>query len=245
VPYIHGKNAALVHGSIDLSPWLTDVKATAMMTTGETSHLGSSPKTYIAGLLDGTITASGLYDSLVIGGAKNYMVAVVNTEVTTVGVEIPITFLPEGYAIGGMAFLMLAKQTQYDINAVISSVETVSLNMQGTGGPSFGVNLGDTVPVSVTTASASVDNLAPTSAGARFFGHILSNANTGNVTVTLQHSTNNSTWVDLIALPVVTTGTLTAFRTGTIAGTVNRYLRLNLTLAGTGAVSVAASASRN
>lgn len=243
--YVHGKNAALVHGSIDLSPWLNDIKATATADTGDTSHFGASAKTSIIGQSDATIAASGLYDGSAVGGIEKYMEAVIATENSSVGVEIPITFAPEGLIVGGMTFMMLAKQTMYEVNAVVSDVESVSMNLQGTGGASFGVQLNTGTSVSATTAGTSVDNTVATTAGARFHGHIISNANTGNVTVALQHSSNGSTWVDLIALPVVTTGTLTAFRSGVVAGTVNRYLRLNLTLAGTGAVSVSASASRN
>lgn len=241
--YIHGKKAAVLHGGLNFQPWMREGTAKMALDPADTSHWGLESKTYIAGLNDATFSGNGLYDGT-LGGIQDYFETVIASEQAG-GAAIPLTFAPEGVTtIGAVTMLANAKTTSYEVNAVISDVVSMAFEMQADGGMSGGVLLTTATPVGTTTAFTSVDNLALTSNGGQVNVHFLSNANTGNVTATLQHSTNNSTWVDLVILPVVTTGTLTASRTATFTGTVNRYLRINLTLAGTGSVSVVASASR-
>lgn len=243
--YVHGKKAAVVHGGLNLQPWMNEATASLTAETGDTSHMGHDAKTYIMGQNDATFSGAGLYDGS-LDAIQDHFEGIIAAE-TSGETTIPITFTPEGLsAIGNVAVMSVAKTTSYEVNPVISDVVSMTFEMQANGGMRIGNLHFLPTAITTTTAAASIDNVSPitTPGGAIVYAHILSNANTGNVTVTLQHSTNNSTWVDLITLPVVTTGTLTAYRVGESTGTVNRYLRVNVTLAGTGAVSVVAAAVR-
>lgn len=218
--------------------------ASISLDPADTSHWGHDGKTYIIGQNDATFSGGGLYDGS-IGGIEEYMEEIIAAE-TAGGAGSPLTFAPEGLSsIGAICILGSAKTTSYEVNPVISDVVTMSFEVQADGGMWGGQLLFLPTAITSSTNGTSIDNVDPTSAfGVTVHAHILSNANTGNVTVTLQHSTNNSTWVDLAILPVVTTGTTSAVRSATVAGTVNRYLRITVTLAGTGAVSVAAAVAR-
>ena len=60
------------------------------------------------------------------------------------------------------------------------------------------------------------------------------NTRNGTVTMKIQHSTDNSTFVDLVTFTVVGSTTTTQERIVVAAGTtVNRYLRAQSTVAGT------------
>ncbi len=72
----------------------------------------------------------------------------------------------------------------------------------------------------VTGNAASHDGGASSANGGRANLHIL--AITGTWTVKIQHSSDNSTWADLVTF---TSATTTGAETKTVTGTVNRYLR--------------------
>jgi len=60
--FIHGKTAQVLHGVFDLSAFLNEATASQEVETTETTAFGNSAKTYIVGLKDGTISASGMFD---------------------------------------------------------------------------------------------------------------------------------------------------------------------------------------
>lgn len=239
--YIHGKGAALAHGGKNITEWMTEGTSNISLDPADTSHWGSSAKTFIVGQNDAQFSGSGLYDGS-IDGIEKHFEAILASEMAA-DQKIPITFSPEGFAVGNLAMLAVAKTTTYEVNPVISDVVKMSFEMQCDGGMQIG-NILMNQAMTTTTQGTALDNAALTSKGALFYAHVLANANTGNVQVVLQHSTDNSTWVDLITTTVVGTGTLTAYRIGESTGTVNRYLRVRVTLAGTGSVTVLASAVR-
>lgn len=239
--YVHGKSAALAHGGKDITQWMSEATATMTADTGDTSHFGANAKTYIVGLNDATFSGGGLYDGAV-AGIHEYFEALIATE-TTSEVQVPITFSPEGFVFGAAAITGVAKTTTYEVNPVVSDVVKLSFEMQANGGIRVG-NVLMNQSFSTTTQGTNLDNTVSSNNGALVYVHVLANANTGNVQAILQHSTDNSTWVDLITTPVVSTGTLTAYRIGESTGLVNRHLRMRVTLAGTGSVTVLASAVR-
>lgn len=246
--YVHGKNAALIHGSIDLSPWVRDAKAEAKIDTGDTSHFGSNAKTYLLGQNDGTFSFSGMYDGnkLVqqgVTGINEYMAGVIASEQAG-GTPVPVLLAPYGIGIGNSAIGGLAKQTSYGISLVISDIEQITADIQLTNGFVAGSFLSSLNPISASTNFASVDDVASSPLGAFLTLHILSNGSSGSGTYKIQHSTDNTVWVDLYTFTAVPATTLTA-QSATVTGTVNRYVRLAATLSGTGAVSVTASLSRN
>jgi hypothetical protein len=64
--YVHGKGAGFFMDNaaatqVDFSSIVTDAKLSIQLSTAETSHFGSSPKTYIAGQNEATGSVSGLF----------------------------------------------------------------------------------------------------------------------------------------------------------------------------------------
>lgn len=251
VTYVHGKGAALLHGVMDLSPWIRDAKMSAKIDTSDTSHFGSNSKTYIIGQNDGLLSFSGMYDGnkvaqQTVTGINEYLSGVVVSDEAG-GNPYPVAFAPGGIASGSTAYTGLAKQTDYEIATPIADVEVINGSIQLTGGFNPGEFLSSTATISATTNFTGVDDLALSTKGAFFTLHVLSNTMTGASTFKIQHSTDNATWADLLTTYTsVPTVTLSA-QSGLIATgtTINRYLRLVATLSGTGALSVVATAARD
>jgi hypothetical protein len=237
--FVHGKGADVLVGKYDLSAYLTEATPSMTIETAETTTLGSSAKTYITGLNDGTISFSGLFD----GGATAIdaiFVDIIDNDLTPV-----ITIAQDGGLVfGASAILAQAKQTTYDLTIPVGDVVTLDGEFQVTGGIRQGVILANGTSLTSTTNGTAVDNAASTSIGATANLHVTANTRNANTTIKVQHSVDNSTWVDLITFTTVGATTITS-ESLSVAGTVNRYLRAQTTLStGTGAISVVVAISR-
>ncbi len=61
--FSHGKDAVVLLDNTNLSTTLSDVSVSLTSDVAETSTFSTSSKTYIAGLKDGTATASGYFET--------------------------------------------------------------------------------------------------------------------------------------------------------------------------------------
>ena len=237
--YVHSKRAAVIHGDKNLQDWMREASASIQNENADTSHFGHDAKTYIVGQNDAQFTGSGLYDGT-IDGVEQHMEAILEDELANEN-PLPITFAPEGLVFGGAALMANAKHTTYEVNQVISDVVSWSFEMQADGGMHGGSILFPPTPINTATTvnGASEDGLASSAHGAVLNAHVLANTTGNNVVVKLQHSTNDSTWVDLA------TATLEEGAEVVVAtGTVNRYLRIIVTTTGSGSVTVVGAAAR-
>jgi hypothetical protein len=238
--FIHGKSAVVLHGIYDLSSYLNDGSVSTMSETAETTAFGSSAKTYITGLKDGTVTASGMFD-----GAADAVDEVLTASIGS-DTNAPVSFFPTLTTIGNPVKLLLAKTTGYSVSAPVGDVVSVSYDAQADGGIDHGVSLAPLAAVVATTNSTSVDNAASTANGGLAQLHVTANTWSANATIKVQHSSDNSTFADLATFTVVATTVKTSERVAVAAGTtVNRYLRAQVTLAsGTGSITYQVSFAR-
>ena len=238
--FIHGKSAQVLHGAYDLTSFLNEATASQEVETAETTVFGNSAKTYIVGLKDGTVSASGMFD-----GAAN---AVDEVLAGTVGSDTlaPVTVGYEGLALGKRVSLLMAKTTSYEVSSPVGDVVSVSYDAQSDGGIDQGVSLAALASVSATTTGSSHDNSASSANGGVAQLHVTANTWSANTTLKVQHSADNSTWADLATFTVVATTVKTSERVIVTSGTtVNRYLRAVATLsAGTGAITYQISFAR-
>lgn len=240
MPFIHGKGASVLHGAYDLSSYLNDGSVATSVETAETTAFGSSAKTYITGLNDGTMSASGMFD-----GAANAVDEILTASIGSDTLS-PVSFFPAGYANGARVSLLQAKTTSYNVSAPVGDVVSVTYDAQADGGIDHGVSLAALASISATTNSTSVDNSASTTNGGLAQLHVTANTWSANATIKVQHSSDNSTWADLATFTVVATTVKTSERVAVAAGTtVNRYLRAQNTLStGTGSITYQVSFAR-
>jgi hypothetical protein len=135
------------------------------------------------------------------------------------------------------------KQTAYDITVPVSDVVALSGEFQVTGGIRNGVILAGAVTATTSADGTSVDNSASTALGARANLHVTANSMDDATVIKVQHSADDSTWVDLITFTSVGATALTS-ETAMATGTINRYLRYQVTPAGSGSITFSVSLSR-
>jgi len=234
----HGRNTKVLVGGYDLSAYFNEASTSNTVETGETTTFGSSAKTYITGLADGTVSLSGLFD-----GAAN---AVDPVLAGVLGSDTAVVFTvgTEGLAITRRVQSGESRATSYEISSPVSDVVSASAELQVTGGIAEAVSLCDLASVSATGNGTAVDNSASTTNGGVAILHVTANAHDNTSTYKVQHSADNSTWADLATFTTVSATTVTAERVA-VTGTVNRYLRAVRTLAGTGAVTFHINFSRS
>lgn len=228
----HGKSASILFNEFDMSSYLNDASNSTSIETAETTAFGASAKSYIVGLTDATTSLSGMFEGLA-GGTDAVFSSVVGSSTTNV-----LTVFPEGVsATGNRASLTAGRLTSYETTSPVGDVVSCSIEVQATGGRAFGVMLAGS-SISATANGSSVDNAALTSNGGVGHIHVPTNTRNGTVVVKVQHSVDNSTWVDLITFATVAISTATSERVE-VTGTVNRYIRAIYTVNGaTGAATV-------
>jgi hypothetical protein len=235
----HGRDTVALIGPYDLSPWLNEVGASTSIDTADTSHFGTQAKTYIVGQDDGTFSFAGLYD----GVRTNLEDKVTAIQAAGAVLGWPVTVANDGGAqLARRVRYGVGRQTSWEISAPFADVVSVSGSLQADGGIRSGILLNGLAEFSSTFLGTSVDNGLGTTGGALIGFHVVANANTAPVALRVQHSTNNSTWVDLATFN--TTANQVGALSTAVVGTVNRYLRLTATVSGSGAIQATATAAR-
>lgn len=238
--FIHGKSAQILHGAYNLSSFLNDASASADVEVAETTAFGSSAKTYIVGLKDGTVSASGMFD-----GAASATDEVLSASIGSDTLA-PVTIGYDGTTLGNRVTILKAKTTSYEVSTPVGDVVAVSYSAQADGGLDQGVSLAALTSVSATTTGSSHDNSASSANGGVAQLHVTANSRDADATIKVQHSADNSTFADLATFTVVATTVTTSERVIVASGTtVNRYLRAVNTLAsGTGSITYQVSFAR-
>jgi hypothetical protein len=238
--FAHGKNVNVFVNEYDFSTYFNDVSATTSVETAEVSAFGSNAKEYIVGLLDGTVSLSGMFDGTATGTDVVFSAVLGSTTKQNVIVA------PSGHSNGASAIVLEADDTSYEVSGAVADVVQTSAEFQSSDGVEHGKILSSGAAISSTGNGTSVDNALSSANGGVGFLSVPTNTRNGNITVKVQQSADNSTFTDLITFTVVTS-TQKTFERVEVAGTVARYLRVNYTVAGsTGtATPVVAFARRN
>lgn len=224
----HGKNVNVFIDEFDFSTYFNDVSASTTVDTAESSAFGTSAKTYVVGHRDGTISLSGMFEGTASTGTDEFFEnALGNTTKALVIVA------PEGHSNGTGAIMLEADNTSYEVSGAIADIVQASAEFQSTDAVEHGKILSSGSTVTATGNGTGVDNGASTANGGAGFLSVPVNTRNGNITVKIQHSADNSTFADLVTFTVVSGTTTTSEKIEVADGTtVNRYLRVNYTVAG-------------
>lgn len=198
-----------------------------------TSVLSGGGMNFVPGLMSGTMTLRGPYDS-----DANLQVAIR----AAMGVDnsMLITACPDGLAIGKPALFILGDPTDYATDAAVADALGFTVGAQADESADMGYIVHAWAAETASANGTSVDRGAapatPTTGGLAAALHCTVYSGFTNVSVKVQHSTDNSTWADLVTF---TTFTNTASERKTLAKgtTVNRYLRTVTTVTGTGSAT--------
>lgn len=237
--FVHGKNTVVLFNSTNMSAYLKEASTAQSVETAETTAFGASSKAYIVGLKDGTVSLTGMFD-----GDANASDAVFQQALgASAGV---LSVFPNGTTIGNRGLSATIHETSYNLSSPVGDVVAASVEMQATGGIDNVVSLHALGAETATGNATSHDNSASSANGGEGTVHVTANTRDGSTTIKIQHSVDNTTWVDLVTFSAVTATTKTQEQVIVASGTtVNRYLRATHTLAGTtGSITYQASFGR-
>jgi hypothetical protein len=236
----HGKNTTVISDDLDLTSYLTSATVSASIETPETTTFGSADRSFIVGHNEGTVSFEGLFDGTVGAADEIFVAALGNTTDKTISVSTDST------SVGGRAILVKSASTSYEISSPLTEVVSVSAEAIANGGLDYGVWLGCKSAVSTTSTGSAVDNAASSLNGGVAHLHITANTRSATTVAKVQHSSDNSTFADLVTFTTVALEAKTSQRVEVAAGTtVNRYVRALVTPAiGTGSITFTVAFSR-
>jgi hypothetical protein len=213
----------------DISQFITKMSPLPSQEMSDCTTLADDHRSYQPSLKVGALTLEGLFRSNAIAGASlDDIFGILPTDAMN------FSGLPEGHVLGKPAYIILSDVTRYQLDAVTGDLVKCSINAVSRGwAVERGRILHILTPETGTGNTASVDNLVATNNGGVGVLHVTAIAGGApSVTVKIQHSTNDSTWADLVTFTAAVAATKQ--RIEVAAGTlVNRYLREVHTFGGT------------
>lgn len=223
---VHGKNAKVYYAQFDHSNQYRNAEADGDAGLSDVTCFGDGGMKTIPGLADGAITLEGLFD-----GDANSVEEELNDDFQAATGKV-LTVAWEGSTdVGKRCALLEAREATVSVVAPISDVVQTIAEFHAEAGIDHGVGLHALAAETGSANGSSHDNAVSTAFGA--VGHLHVTAIAGaapSVVVKIQHSTDDSVWVDLITFSAATAATSERIA---VTGTVNRYVRAIVTFGGT------------
>lgn len=219
--FSHGSAARVYVNGRDLSSYLRRGEVSGARDKVKTTCFNQSAHTYIQGLLDGSVSAEGIFD-----GDTNRVDSILNTALGASTDSIWTVWLQGETAVGSVGRALRGVHTAYGSRAVNTDVVSCSASAQANGGPERVLSLHPLAAETSASNGTALDNSAGTTAGASAYLHVSAFSGT-SVTVLVEHSTDNSSWSTLLTFTAASAaGTSERVATSSTA-TVNRYLRVS------------------
>lgn len=194
----------------------------------EVTAINKSAHERLYGLRDGDLTFDSYFDNgtaTSVFGNEHQVLSALPTSDT-------IAQYWRGTTLGGSVFSLNSLQINYDGKRDNKGDLTLAVNCMGDQfGGEWGIGLTPGIRTdSTATNGTSVDNAAPTAFGAQMYLEVFAVTGT-SVTVTVAHSTDNTTFTSLGAFTAVTSGSPRNTQRIAVSNstTVNRYLRVQTT----------------
>lgn len=220
--FVNGADLAGFFKTVAPSYTVAELDSTCLNTSGNAS--------YLPGVKDSALSVEGIADY---ADADNDGFNDILTAARSSGADVVVSIAYATVTAGGLAVMAGGPLTSYELISPLNQLNMASFGIKGNNAVGEGKWITAKMEASSgTNNSASLDNGAATSNGGIFHAHLFlepaSTATSGGTSIKLQHSTNNSTWADLVASQVFA-GTFSAVRSQVAAGTtVNRYLRFQV-----------------
>lgn len=231
-----GKNISFYCNGVNLAGALQSFEPTTEIEELDASVLATDYRSYEPGFKGGALSGSGVfqYDPILQNKLHDLMSAAFNNRT-----DLIVTASLEQVAAGGAAIMMLGLAKSYGIDVAVNQLLLSNFNLTSSRGLQFGRWLfNGTATGGGASVGASVNTGAPHTGG--YTVHVHNLAGDGNASVMIQHSSNNSTWVDLLGAPVVVGVKAAAEIKGASGVTVNQFVRAVVTPVGTNCTVAAA-----
>lgn len=235
---IHGKATGVLLGGYDLTSMLNSIGTPTSLETAEVTPFGSTAKKYIPGLADATVSMSGFFEGDA-AATELLLDAVVDTA------DSILVSYGRALTVGQDVKFGKVLRTSFEVSSPVGAAVSIAGASQADGGMHTGVVLAANQVVTTSPTNGTAHNAgAGTTNGGNATLHVTANTRDGAVTVKVQHSTDDSVWVDLATFTVVPAAEVTS-EVIALPDTINRYTRALVTLAGsTGSSTITVALSR-
>lgn len=230
---------AMVNG-VDLGNTFKSLGFEATQNELDSTPLGGSSRTYALGFKEGALSCEGFWAA---DGATADEIHDILATTFNAGTNSVITVSMGAVAVGGDALMLVGPTIKYGIPINNGDLIMATADIRATNGVNFGKFLMHSAQAAGTNNGASSDKGSASSNGGLFQVHLY-NDDASDVDVKVQHSTDNSSWVDLTA--VNNLSATRAYGSAEVAAgtTVNRYLRAVTTVTGGDTFLVSAAFAR-
>lgn len=227
-----GYKARVLNGDFSLSAKVHDANnAFVVEMLDVTTFADDGVKRFIPGLNTSTFSLDGYVD------------ADVYTDSAAWTDKQPVTYGPQGIALGSPVLMVDGYRTSFEIGTPVAGVAGFTLAGQTDGTTDYGVSLHDLTAETGSSSSTGYDQtVASTTAGGVAHLHVSAFSGFSQVIYTIEDSANNTDWSTIGTFTTVTAATSQRLA---IAGTVRRYVRVTWAKTGTGSATFAASFARN
>jgi len=221
--FTHGKDAVVILDNTNLSTTLTDMSLALTSDVAETSTFSSSSKTFVAGLKDGTATASGYFETSDPDSDAEYLAQLG-------GSGVAYSIAPIGYTRGNPTSLGSVIETSYDRSADIGGIVSVAVAFQFDGDSFNGKSLVAPAAFTTTSTETSVDfGAAGTNGGGASLHVLAASGSSPTLDAKIQTSADNASFSDYITFAQKTA---VGSELKTSASNPARYARAVLTIGG-------------
>lgn len=123
--FVHGKGVVHTLNSVDLSAFGTEIDWTQTADKHDVTTFGASAHAYFGGLLDGTATIKGIYDSGTSGPGKTIR--------PLIGTTTTLVYEPEGIAAGKPVHTVTVLVTSFEETAPVADMIKWTCQLQFSG----------------------------------------------------------------------------------------------------------------
>lgn len=222
----HGLGTRILANQYNLGGILNDASAEASVDTADTTVFGNQDKTYLAGLIDNTVSYKGFYDGAYSTAAmpRSRVQEVIQTALGSTS-DVVNTYGPEGDTIGRRALLFNGLPSGLNFASPVSDAVKVEATQAMKSKMARGEWLKDfsTALVAATTYTT-VNHGSTTAYGGAVHAHVVSWATTGAWVWRVRHSSNGSAFTDLTTAR--TLNAATQYQRVEVTGTVKRHLKV-------------------
>lgn len=233
---LHTANVGLLIDGFNMAPYFNEFNIEASQTLHDATVFGNSSRVKVPGLKDGKANGTGFLDTTTTVGS--YPVLKGKFTGSTPGSASPaaVALGVSGFSLGSRVAMGYFDEAQLEAKLILDGLEMLTFTGEADqDGVDYGVSLHAlSAETSLPVTGTAVDNTAATANGG--VGTVQVTAIAGaspNVVYVIQHSTDNSSWVDLRTFSAIITAN-TVLRSEVAAGTtIRRYLRVTITEGGT------------
>lgn len=224
----HGKETKGYVNGFDLTAFLKTLGVAGEADPADCTTFGNQSKKYVPGLVDAKLKAEGVFDGLDPLAADKVLKDIFGTA------DSVWSYLPDGEGFGKVAFGAIAIEAAYEVESEVGDIVQLSVEGQSNSGMEAGHVLHALGAEVATGNGTNLDNTALTSNGLHAYLQVTDVTGAApSLVVKVQHSVDNSVWVDLVTFTAVTADNKAERKTIAAGTTINRHLRARHEFGGT------------